>query len=240
MYWQFREAVSGMGEACRKFETPVTGGNVSFYNQASLEGKTEPVYPTPVIGMLGIVKDKKHMMSLDFKEKGDVIFLIGKSHNDIACSEYLYSFHGVKESPPPEFDLDYEFRVQQSVLGLIRAGLIRSAHDVSEGGLYVTLVESAMPRELGFDITSPAEIRKDAFLFGESQSRIVVTVNLEKEDAFIDFMIEQDLNFSALGHVTKGELRVDDISFGFIKDVKRNYLTTLEKILDESVEELPH
>ena len=98
--------------------------------------------------------------------------------------------------------------------------MIRSAHDVSDGGLYITLVESAMPRELGFDITSPAEIRKDAFLFGEAQSRIVVTVNHAMETDFIDFMMDQDLHFSALGHVTKGELRVDDVSFGFINDVK--------------------
>ncbi len=234
VYWQFKEAVTGMGEACRKFDTPVTGGNVSFYNQASIDGKTVPVHPTPVIGMLGIVRDKQHAMSMDFKEKGDMIFLIGKSSNDLACSQYLYSFRGIKESPPPEFDLEYEYRVQRAVMGLIRGGMIRSAHDVSDGGLYVTLVECAMPRELGFDITSPAEIRKDAFLFGEAQSRIVVTVNDAEETEFIDFMMDQQLHFSALGHVTKGELRVDDASFGFISDMKKTYLTALEKILDET------
>ncbi len=233
VYWQFVEAVKGMDEACRKFNTPVTGGNVSFYNQASTKGKTEPVHPTPVIGMLGIVRDKGHMMSLDFKEKGDVIFLIGKSVNDLAGSQYLYSIAGVKESPPPHFDLESEYVVQEAVKGLIRGGMIRSAHDVSEGGLYVTLVESAMPRELGFDITCPAEIRQDAFLFGESQSRIVVTVNLSGETAFIDHMMDRKLPFSALGHVTKGELRIDDVSFGFISDVKKSYLTSLEKILNE-------
>ncbi len=237
VYWQFKEAVTGMGEACRKFNTPVTGGNVSFYNQASLDGKTEPVYPTPVIGMLGIVKEKQHMMSLDFKEKGDMIYLIGKSVNDLACSQYLYSVKGIRESPPPQFDLDYEYRIQRAVLGLIRGGLVRSAHDVSDGGLYITLVESAMPRNLGFDITSPAEVRKDSFLFGEAQSRIVVTVNQAEETDFIDYMMDQKLHFSALGHVTKGELRVDDVSFGFIKDLKRSYLSSLEKILEEGREE---
>jgi phosphoribosylformylglycinamidine synthase len=237
VFWQFKEAVTGMGEACRKFDTPVTGGNVSFYNQTTIEGKTEPVFPTPVIGMLGVVKEKQHMMSLDFKDKGDVIFLIGKSENDIAGSHYLYSVRGVKESPPPHFDLDYEYRIQQAVLGLIRGRMVSSAHDVSDGGLYVTLVESAMPRDLGFDITSPAEVRKDAFLFGEAQSRVVVTVNQAQEDEFIDYMMEQQLHFSALGHVTKGELRIDDISFGFISDVKKNYLTSLEKYLDEQGEE---
>jgi phosphoribosylformylglycinamidine synthase len=233
VYWQFKEAVTGMGEACRKYDTPVTGGNVSFYNQASIEGKTEPVHPTPVIGMLGIVKEKQHMMSLDFKEKGDMIFLIGKSVNDLAGSQYLYSVKGIKKSPPPHFDLDYEYRIQQAVLGLIRGGLVRSAHDVSDGGLYVALVESAMPRDLGFDITSPAEVRKDAFLFGEAQSRVVVTVNQDEETEFIDYMMDQQLHFSALGHVTKGELRVDDASFGFISDVKKNYFSSLEDALED-------
>ncbi len=237
VYWQFKEAVTGMGEACRKFGTPVTGGNVSFYNQASIDGKTVPVHPTPVIGMLGIIRDKQLMMSLDFKEKGDMIYLIGRSVNDLGCSQYLYSVKGIKGSPPPAFDLDYEYRVQQAVMGLIRGGMIRSAHDVSDGGLYITLIESAMPRNLGFDITSPAEIRKDAFLFGEAQSRIVVSVRQDKETEFIDFMMDQDLHFSALGHVTKGELRVDDVSFGFIKDMKRKYLTAMENILEEGKED---
>ena len=237
VYWQFVQAVTGMGEACRKFDTPVTGGNVSFYNQASIEGKTEPVFPTPVIGMLGIVRDKEHAMSLDFKEKGDMIFLIGKSVNDMAGSQYLHTVHGISETPAPHFDLDYEYRIQEAVKGIIRGRMIRSAHDVSDGGLYITLIESAMPREFGFDITSPAEIRKDAFLFGEAQSRVVVTVNQAMETDFIDYMMDQDLHFSALGHVTKGELRVDDVSFGFINDVKKVYLTTLEKILDDQGEE---
>lgn len=234
VYWQFVEAVQGMGEACRKFNTPVTGGNVSFYNQASVEGKTDPVHPTPVIGMLGIVRDKKHIMSLDFKGKGDVIYLIGKSVNDLAGSQYLYSVAGIKASPPPSFDLETEYRIQEAVKGLIRAGRIRSAHDVSDGGLYVTLVESAIPRELGFDITCPAEIRQDAFLFGEAQSRIVVTVSLDEETPFIDYMMDRGVPFSALGHVTKGELRIDDHSFGFISDVKRNYMTNLEKLIEGS------
>ena len=173
------------------------------------------------------------MMSLDFKEKGDVIFLIGKSRNDISGSQYLYSVKGVKGSPPPEFDIDYEYRIQQAVLAVIRGGMVSSAHDVSDGGLYITLVESAIPREFGFDITSPAEVRKDAFLFGEAQSRVVVSVNTEQETGFIDYMMEQELHFSALGHVTKGELRVDDVSFGFITDVKKNYMTSLETYLDE-------
>jgi phosphoribosylformylglycinamidine synthase II len=232
VYWQFVGAIQGMNEACRKFDTPVTGGNVSFYNQSTIDGKTVPVYPTPVIGMLGILRDKNHQMTMAFKEKGDMIYLIGESANDISCSEYLYAWHRNKKSPPPVFDLESEFRIQEAVKGLIANHLIRSAHDVSDGGLFVTLAESAMPRDLGFDITSPAEIRKDAFLFGESQGRIVVSVTQAKETDFIDYMMNLKVPFSALGHVTKGELRIDDLSFGFISDIKKSYCCTLEKILE--------
>ena len=232
VYWQFVESVKGMGDACRRFNTPVTGGNVSFYNQSTIDNKTIPVLPTPVIGMLGLLKDKNHQMTMAFKEKGDMIYLIGKSSNDISCSEYLYSWHGVKKSPPPEFNLDFEFNIQEAIKGLINNHLIRSAHDISDGGLFVSLAESAMPRDLGFDITSPAEIRRDAFLFGESQSRVVVSVTQSKETDFIDFLMNMKIPFTALGHVTKGELRVDDLSFGFISDIKKAYFSALDKILE--------
>ena len=233
VYWQFVEAVKGMGEACRKFDTPVTGGNVSFYNQATIGNTTEPVYPTPVIGMLGVIRDKNHMMTMSFMEKGDMIYLIGESRNDIASSQYLHTVHGIRKSPPPYFNLEEEYKVQQAVHGLIARNLIRSAHDVSEGGLFISLVESSMPNDLGFDITSPAEIRKDAFLFGESQGRIVVSVISSRETDFIDFMMGSGVPCTTLGHVTKGELRIDDVSFGFISDVKKIYLTALENLLKD-------
>jgi len=233
VFWQFVGAINGMGKACRKFETPVTGGNVSFYNQAAINGVIEPVNPTPTIGMLGLIENKNHIMTMAFKEKGDIIYLLGESKNDISSSEYLYSYHKVKASPVPYFDLDKEFRLQKLVKSLIEKSMIRSAHDVSDGGLYVTLLESAMVRGFGFDITTDAEIRNDAFLFGEAQGRIVVSVTATKEAAFIDFMIEQKFPFSALGHVTKSELRVDDISFGFVADAKKDYDCSLESLLNK-------
>jgi phosphoribosylformylglycinamidine synthase len=128
--------------------------------------------------------------------------------------------------------MDEEYKIQEAIKGLIKNHLIQSAHDVSDGGLFVSLAESAMPRDLGFDITSPAEIRKDAFLFGESQGRIIVSVTQSKETDFIDFMMNIKIPFSALGHVTKGELRIDDLSFGFISDVKKSYFSALDKILE--------
>ena len=172
-------------------------------------------------------------MTVNFRNKGDMIFLIGRSDNDISSSEYLSFIHMVNESAAPKFDLDYEMKLQKVVASLIGNHLVDSAHDVSLGGLFITLVECALPGGLGFDITSPAEIRGDAFLFGESQSRVVVSVSPEKETEFLDFMMEQDLHFSALGHVTKEELRIDDVSFGFIADYARDFENALEQLLGE-------
>ena len=231
-YWQFVMAIKGMGAACRKFDTPVTGGNVSFYNQTTINNITGPVFPTPTIGMLGIIEDKSLHTGLCFCKKGDLIFHIGKVRNDINSSEYLYSYHGIKNSPPPYFDLDEAYNLNNLLLQLSGANLIRSLHDVSDGGLYVTLVESAIPKNLGFDITTAAEVRKDVFLFGEAQNRVIASVSPDKEQEFIDMMIENDFPFSLLGHVTKGEIRIDDISFGFIRDIKEKYETALEKCLE--------
>ena len=167
VYWQFVGSIKGMSSACLKFQTPVTGGNVSFYNQSSYEG---PVFPTPTIGMIGIVEDKALQTTLDFKNEGDTIYLIGESKNDISSSEYLYSYCKVKNSPAPYFNLDTEYNVQQAVKSIIKYKLINSAHDISDGGLFMTLLESAMVNDLGFEINSEVSIRKDAFLFGEAQA----------------------------------------------------------------------
>ena len=232
-YWQFVMSIKGMGEACRAFDTPVTGGNVSFYNQTTIAGKTEPVDPTPVIGMLGILSDKNNHVPLNFDRKGDVIYLIGESSDDINCSEYLYSYHRVKKSPAPKFDLDFEVKLSKLLQVLAAKKLVKSMHDVSDGGLYITLLESAMPKNLGFDITTASEFRTDAFLFGESQGRVVVSMNEDQEDDFVDFMMKEKIPFSLLGHVTKGELRIDDESFGFIKDAKDLYDNAIGKIMEK-------
>lgn len=232
VYWQFVNTIKGIGAACRKFDTPVTGGNVSFYNQASIGGKEEAVFPTPTIGMIGLLENKNRHTTLAFKDKGHMIFLIGKSVNDIASSEYLYSYCGIKESPAPYFNIDEEYRVHQALHKLIDMNLIQSAHDVSDGGLFIALLESAMPRGFGFDITTDAEIRTDAFLFGEAQGRVVVSVSASRESAFIDFMVANNLPFTTLGHVTKSEIRIDDVSFGFISDMKQKYDTAIENIIN--------
>jgi phosphoribosylformylglycinamidine synthase subunit PurL len=222
-YWQFVGAIKGMSAACLKFETPVTGGNVSFYNQTVMNGKEVPVFPTPTIGMIGIVPDKDKVMTLDFKQKGDVIFLIGDYTEDISSSEYLATYHGVKASPAPYFDLEKEFQMQQAVKGLIAENHVNAVHDVADGGLYVTIIEMSMPRGLGFDIVSDADIRLDAFLFGEGQGRVVVTVTEENVEDFVEYMVATGVNITLLGHVTKGKLQIDEQHYGFITEAKNIY-----------------
>jgi phosphoribosylformylglycinamidine synthase len=231
-YWQFVGAIKGMSAACLKFETPVTGGNVSFYNQTVTDGVEVPVFPTPTIGMIGLVEDKNKTMSLDFKSKGDLIFILGQSHNDISSSEYLVSYHGVKESPAPYFNLEEEYALHQVVKGLISNAHVNAVHDISDGGLFVTLTEMGMPRDLGFDIVTDSEVREDAFLFGEGQGRVVVAVNEDQEDAFIEEMMGSGISFTLLGHVTKGKMMVDDEHFGFIDGAKDIFDNALAKHLE--------
>ena len=183
--------------------------------------------------MLGIVEDKKHITSLAFKGKSDLIYMIGKSTNDISSSEYLASYHGVKESSAPKFDLDAEYDLQQTIIKLIRAGVIESAHDVADGGLFTTLLESSFTNNLGFEIVSSSEVREDAFLFGESPSRVVVSVSETGEDAFLDVLKDCKTPFILLGHVTKGRIAVDDTNFGKIDEYKTIYNNSLEEKLNK-------
>jgi phosphoribosylformylglycinamidine synthase len=226
-YWQFVGAIKGMSAACIKFSTPVTGGNVSFYNQSVIAGKEVPVFPTPTIGMIGILEDKDKKMTLDFKEKGDLIYLVGNYSDDIGSSEYLSSIQGVKLSPVPRFDLDEEFNMQETVKALIAQELINAAHDISDGGLFVSLVEMGFPRGLGFDIETDMDIRADAFLFGEGQGRVVVTLPEEKRDAFSEFKKSCDTPIILLGHVTKGKMQIDLQAFGFIDEARDIYMNAL-------------
>ncbi len=231
-YWQFVGAIKGMSKACLKFGTPVTGGNVSFYNQSNIGGKEIPVFPTPTIGMIGVVEDKSKIMSLDFKQKGDLIFILGDCVNDISSSEYLAKYHKIEASPAPHFDLEKEYVLQEAVKGLISQELINSAHDCADGGLFVSLVEMSMPRGLGFDIVTDSEVREDAFLFGEAQSRVVVTVSENTEEDFIEFMMGSGVNYTLLGHVTKGKMMVDDEHFGFISEAKEIFDNALGNLIE--------
>ena len=224
VYWQFVKSIEGMSEACIRFETPVTGGNVSFYNQSENGGA---VFPTPTIGMLGILEKPNHFMSLDFKAVGDELILVGPVMNDISSSEYLYSIVGIKSSPAPAFDLETEYLVQTQVRNLIHEGLIHSAHDVSEGGLWVSLVESAMAGNLGFQIHSPGDLRKDAFLFGEGQSRIVLSYSQSQRDRVVEKLEENKVPYLFLGEVVENGLFIDGQNYGEIQEYKDLYENSL-------------
>lgn len=231
VYWQFVGAIKGMKKACEKFKTPVTGGNVSFYNQSTQNGKDVPVFPTPTIGMMGIVNDKQHVTTLAFQQEGDAIYLIGKSVDDISSSEYLYSFCGVKHSPAPYFDLDEEYELQQALKELISRGQIHSAHDCADGGLFISLLEAAMPKDLGFEVTTDDRIRKDAFLFGEAQSRVVISVNESQQAQVEEALQQRHVPFFKLGKVGGKHMRIDGEDFGTVSDVKRANEEALENRL---------
>ncbi|NQY12223.1 MAG: phosphoribosylformylglycinamidine synthase subunit PurL [Flavobacteriales bacterium] len=231
VFWQFSNAIMGMKKACEKFNTPVTGGNVSFYNQVVIDGKDEAVFPTPTIGMIGVIEDKKHITPLAFQEKGDLIYLLGDVVEDINSSEYLYSYHNVKLSPAPHFDLDKEALLQDTLLDLIKMDMIASAHDCADGGLYITLLEMAMVNGFGFDIITSSEVREDAFMFGESPSRVVVSISRDKEDLFLEIMEERRLSILLLGHVTQGKICVDEDQWAMVEDAKLIFDTSLEKMI---------
>ena len=233
VYWQFANVIKGMGEACREFKTPVTGGNVSFYNQTQSDKGDVAVFPTPTIGMVGVLNDISKRMTLAFQDKGHLIFLIGKVTEDIACSEYLVRHHNVLRSPAPYFNLQEEHVVHVVIRALVKRGLITAAHDVSDGGLWTALVEMAMPNDLGFDIVTDSEIRPDAFMFGEGQGRVVVSINEDNETDFLDLMRTSRVPFILLGHVTKGKLVVDDESYGFIVDAKEIYDYAIPEAMSE-------
>jgi phosphoribosylformylglycinamidine synthase subunit PurL len=231
VYYQFVKAVEGMGKACEKFDTPVTGGNVSFYNQHP-DGA---VYPTPTIGMVGLLEDTKQKMTLFFKQAGDLIFMVGRSRNDIHSSAFLYDLHGVEYSPAPYFDLEEEFLLQSRLLACIKSRLVESAHDVAEGGLFVTLAESGFHRELGFSVHCQDEsFRRDAYWFGESQSRVVVSIKREKLSAFKNAM--EGIPLEKLGEVTSSAIQVDGENWGIIREWKHEYDTAIEKEMESIVE----
>ena len=226
VYYQFVNAIKGMGDACTAFATPVTGGNVSFYNQS----EDGPVFPTPTIGMVGILESLNDKMTMNFCTAGDTIYLLGRHADEMGSSEYLHHLCNVKLSPAPRFDLNEEVALQETVRNLIGEKLIQSAHDCSEGGLFACLLESAMAGSLGFEVSLPTNIRKDAVLFGESAGRIVVTVKRDLAGLF-----ESELNgvpAAKLGSVcASGEITIDGAGWGYLPEWKEAYDTALEKLL---------
>lgn len=231
-YWQFVGAIKGMSKACEKFQTPVTGGNVSFYNQSTIAGKTVPVFPTPTIGMIGIVESKAHITPMCYDKENMELLLIGPETNDIACSQYLVSIHNVEYSPAPYFDLAMEHKLQDVLLELITKGEIDAAHDVSDGGLFNTLSEMGYHSGIGYSINLRDDLRKDAQLFGEGQSRVVIAVEPEKLQQVMNKLDKESIPHRRLGSTTGSDALIDGQNFGSITELSKLSSEALPKMMN--------
>lgn len=222
VYWTFKEALAGMGEACRRFNTPVTGGNVSFYN----ENPDMAVFPTPVIGMLGLIEDlEKHRMTPAFKQEADLIYFIGAERRGLGGSEYLHTVHGLTTGDAPEIDLDFEGRLQAALLDAIQQQKVNAVHDVSDGGLSVTLAEMAIFAAKGATV-SVDELgdNKHEVLYSEAQSGVVVTCEAGREDTLEKHFSEQNIPFYELGTVGSEQ---DALEVSGLLTVALDEITTL-------------
>jgi phosphoribosylformylglycinamidine synthase II len=204
-FWQFREAVIGIGEACRELNTPVISGNVSFYN----ETEAQAIYPTPVIGMAGLIEDIDKCCTMYFKDEGDIVILLGKTENELGGSEYLCRIHGIEKGAVPRLNFGLEKKLQAFILSAVNKGFLKSAHDVSDGGLAIALAECCMEKELGIKAELKSQLRTDAALFSESQSRFVVSCNKETLAELRQFMAKLEIPYEILGRVTGDEFRLD-------------------------------
>lgn len=204
IFWQMEKSVDGMAEACRVLDTPVIGGNVSLYN----ENAKGAIYPTPVVGMVGLVHDTEHITTQGFKSEGDVILLLGDTFAELGGSEFQAVVHGVTEGRPPQLDLNTERKLLDAVLAAIQNGLVRSAHDLSEGGLAVALAESCISGGLGANVQLNTELRHDVALFSESQSRILLSASEGQAKELEDFIASRGVPVQVIGQVEGPELNI--------------------------------
>jgi phosphoribosylformylglycinamidine synthase len=250
IFWQFARAIEGMGEACRFFDTPVTGGNVSFYNESQdlsspdlggLSRTSRAVYPTPTIGMVGLVEDLSHVTTSYFKERGDLIYVLGEDNEELGGSEFLKVVHGKVAGNSPQLDLATEKKLQAVVLDLISKDLVKSAHDVSEGGIICALAECCIINDekmIGADVRIPIKSRKDFSYFSETQSRIIISVSKTKQEDFEKLLHSYNLPaghagqpFIAIGTVGGSSLKINDdinVDLASLADI---YFRTIPRLM---------
>ena len=231
MFYLFREAVAGMGDACRVLDTPVTGGNVSFYN----ESPDSAVYPTPVIGMVGLVEDLSHLTKAYFRDECDPVYLLGETRAEIGGSEFLKEYSGQVAGDCPDIDLQTELKTQRSLLEAIRQGWIKSAHDLSDGGLAVALAESCIinrNKPVGITVNlSNFNMRPEWFLFSESQSRILVSVAEENTKSVEDYFRDKNIPIQKIGQVGGTSLKINDWINISVEELIGIYYHTLDRIM---------
>jgi phosphoribosylformylglycinamidine synthase II len=228
IFWQFKESIEGMSDACRALDTPVVSGNVSFYN----ESFNEAIYPTPTIGMVGLIEDLSHVTSIAYKD-GDVILLIGETKPELGGSQYLKVVHDKISGKPPLVDLENEVSVQDTLRRAIKAGLISSAHDISDGGLAITIAESCISGKVGAEITLDklGDLSLAQKLFSESASRIVVTCKAENVSGVIDFCRQNSVSIVEIGKTTGKNLKINDTISLPLNELEDVYLKSLERAI---------
>jgi phosphoribosylformylglycinamidine synthase len=232
VYWTFKEALGGMGDACKALGTPVTGGNVSFYN----ENPNSAIFPSPIIGMLGLIEDvENHTTTPGFKDDGDIILYIGAERKGLGGTEYLKKVHGLTTGDAPELDIPFEVNLQESLLAAIKSGLIKSAHDISDGGLAIALAEKAIFSKKGVNISikdlagSVLEV-----LFSEAQSGILISVKVEDLPATISHFGDNKVPTHVLGTVTgNAEMVIEEVGSIDINEMSEIFEGVIPGIMDK-------
>ncbi len=234
IFWQFRKAVDGISEACRAFGTPVTGGNVSFYN----ESPKGAIYPTPTIGMVGILDDLNNRIPSFFQHAGDAIYLIGETYDELGGSQYLLMEHGLRMGLPPRLDLKKEAALHQLLIHCGTEKVLNSAHDLSDGGLAVALAECLLGRPghpLGASVNCPAggtignPLRQDALLFGETQSRVIVSLNPKKASQFETAAKKYSVPVFKIGEVTNERLKIGPFINLSSEEIRKTYFEAIPR-----------
>ena len=228
VFWQFKQAALGISKACRALNTPVVSGNVSFNN----ENPKGSVDPTPIVGMVGLIKDKSKIVTQYFKKAGDIILLLGKNKEELGGSEYLKTIHGLKKGKCPNIDLNLEKSVQKTTLEAMESGLVQSAHDCSEGGLAAALAESCISnptKKLGAVVNLTTQsIRKDALLFGESQSRIVISAKPKDIKKILQIAKKNKAPVSIIGEVKGTKLIINRFINTPVNDLYKAWSSAIE------------
>jgi phosphoribosylformylglycinamidine synthase len=236
VYFQFAEAVRGIGDACKVLETPVTGGNVSFYNQS----KDYAVYPTPTIGMIGLIENIELTMTSHFKKTGDIVILVGELSKNIGGSEYLSRIHGLVEGDSPEIDPVHEKRLVETLLSLIGSKHINSAHDISDGGIAVALAECCFTgniSKLGCEIVlEDVGSRADFLLFSESQGCAIVSAEENKVADVLKICSDFGLKASTIGKTIEEKFMINNVININVKEIDAAYHSTIEMIMEKQAE----
>jgi phosphoribosylformylglycinamidine synthase subunit PurL len=232
VYWTFYESVRGLADACRAFGVPVVSGNVSFYNESF--GKA--IYPTPVVGMVGVIDDVERACTMAFKDAGDVVFALGETRDELGGSEYLKVVHGLATGKPPAVDLDAERALGAALVEAIGMGLLRSAHDCSDGGLGVALAECCIDGRIGADIHLDDELPGVVTLFSESQGRAVVTCAEADVEALEDLLDRHEVPYAVVGTVGGDALAVEGLFAACVDHLRGMYEPTLERLVHGDAE----